>query len=207
MATKLGVYNQALRELGSRRLATLADTVEARYYLDDAWDAVTAECLEEGQWNFGLRAVEATPEAGIDPAFGYTYAYAHPDDFVRLAAISGDDTFSCPLQYYSDERKYWWCDVSPLYLKYVSNSVDYGMNIGEWPVSFERYVALTLASRICMSVTQSETKFDLLFKLARRAKINARSKDAMGQPPAQIPDGSWLESRYAGHRSRRYDRA
>ena len=207
MASKLSLYNQALRELGSRKLASLSEAVETRYHLDDVYDAVLAECLEEGQWNFATRAVEIEHEASIDPAFGFEYAFARPDDFVRLMAISADDTFSAPLQNYTDEANYWLADVSPLYIKYVSNDVGYGMDLGKWPVSFERYVVLTLANRIAPSVTQSETRTDYLFKMARRAKINARSKDAMGQPAGRIVPGSWAQSRFGGDGiSRRYDR-
>ena len=36
MATKLSLFNDALRAIGDIRLATTSDDVEARYVLDDA---------------------------------------------------------------------------------------------------------------------------------------------------------------------------
>lgn len=208
MADKLSLYNQALRELGSRRLASLSEGVESRRYLDDAYDAVLRECLEEGQWNFAVRASEVHASPSVSPAFGYQFAFEKPTDLLRLMGISADERFACPLQQYSDEVGYWWADVDPIYVRYVSLDPAYGMDLSLWPPSFERYAVLALAARICMAITNSETKYDFLLKATRKARINARSKDASGQASPLMPEGSWLSSRWGGTiNSRRYDRA
>ena len=45
MASKLSIYNGALRAIGERRLASLTEDRASRRELDDAYDDVVANCL------------------------------------------------------------------------------------------------------------------------------------------------------------------
>jgi hypothetical protein len=60
MATKLQIYNAALRHLGDLRLATITDDVEARYELDEVWSRVVEHCFTLGLWNFATRTQQLT---------------------------------------------------------------------------------------------------------------------------------------------------
>jgi hypothetical protein len=209
MASKLGLYNSALRLLGSQRITALTDAAEGRYYLDDCYDEVLAECLESGQWNFATKTLEIESSTSIDPTFGYEYAFQKPTDLARLCAISSSDQLWPPLDRYADEVGYWWADVDPLYVSFVSNAIDYGNDLALWPATYSKYVYTTLAERICMSVTQSDNKLSEIIGRVKQAKIEARSNDAMGQPAPVVSTGSWVDARQGGGRysGQRYRRA
>jgi hypothetical protein len=203
LASQLGVYNEALGHLAERKLASLSESVEPRRVLDDYWDGCKAYCIEQGFWKFAARSVQLTADDGVEPAFGFTYAFEHPDDFVRTYLISEVETFDPPLLDYQDEAGYWWANPSSIYVRYISNSVSYGNNIGEWPQSFADYVALQLAFRACKRVNGSESDWERLKKRQKEALLDARSKDAMMEPLRFPPRGSWVASRGgASNRSR-----
>lgn len=202
MTTKLALYKSALAALGSAPIAALSDADERRYAIDEVYSDVLNECLEEGQWNFAQKSVEIASNPSVDPTFGFQYAFTQPDDYVRLTGISGSEFFYPPLDRYHTEAGYWWADIDPIYVCYVSSATDYGLDLSKWSNSFARYVYLTLAERVCLRLTQSDNKYEIMMKLADKAKKRAKSNDAMNQPSPVIPQGDWLNSRF-GTRSYR----
>jgi len=207
MAAKLSVINSALRELSSRKLASLSEAREPRYAVDDIWDDVVKFCLEQGQWNFAIRTqeIEYTPE--ITPLFGFRYAFEKPDDWVRTVGLSVNEYFKPPLTEFSDETGYWWANVDLIYVRYVSNSTDYGLNLSAWPLTFQRFVELYLAYRLAPTLTSSESTEDRMEKKYKKAMTDARSKDAMNDAVSFMPSGSWTRSRVGNSSSRYPDRA
>lgn len=205
MAAKLEIYNDALLALGQERLASLAEAGTARYALDDAYDKALSYCLEAGFWNFAMRTVQIDSSASVDPAFGYTYAFLKPTDFVRLFGMSVEETMSNPLLRFVDEAGYWYADSDPLFVKFVSDDTAYGLNLALWPETFADYVAMRLAVRTCKRITGSAPD-DALLKAEKKSLSDARSKDAMNEPPGFPPRGTWVMSRLQGSSSTRWDR-
>lgn len=197
--TQLALYNESLRLIGERRLASLAENREPRRVLDDVWNDGTIDfCLEQGQWNFAMRAIELTPSATV-PTFGYTKAFDKPSDFIRTAGVAEDEFFNVPLTRMVEEVGFWFADIDPIYVRYVSNSATYGADLSRWPKTFAKYVAAFLASEICFTLTQSSEKQKLMLGIMHQRLIDARSKDAMGDPTAFPPQGNWTASRRTGH--------
>lgn len=202
MATKLGLYNAALRHLGEVPLASLTEARASRRALDAVYDNDFIKyVLEAGQWNFATRASELTYEPSITPSFGYSRAFSQPDDYVRPLAISADEFFNVPLLEYSEETGYWFCDHDTLYVKYVSNDSSYGGNLGVWPATFTKYAELHLAEQAAATVNPD--KFADVVKLCKRALVDALSKDAMADPTKFLPMGSWAASALGNSRLRR----
>lgn len=196
MATRLKLYNGALRILGERKLASLTENREPRRVLDDMWDDdFTNTCLEQGMWNFATRSIELTYSPSVTPSFGYIRAFDKPSDWVRTTIISIDEYFSAPMLQYVDEAGYWRCEYDTIYVKYVSNDSSYGNDLSLWPSSFVRYFEAALAFEACDRITKSDSKRDEIRADVRRLLADARSKDAMNQPIVFPPAGSWATSR------------
>jgi hypothetical protein len=202
MTSKLEVYNLALGNVGERKLASLAENVEARRALDDHYDRGVGYCLERGMWNFAKRVISITSSDDVEPSFGYTYAFEKPADWIRTMRVSDNERLIPPLLEYQDEAGIWYADFDPLYIEYVSNGTSYGLNLSLWSETFTDYVAASLARRICRRITSSENKQDELEKAEAKALKVARAADAMNQPVGFPPAGTWVTSRMAG-RTRR----
>lgn len=198
MASRLGLYNKALRHLGERKLASLTESREPRRYLDDEYDDCVAYCLEQGLWNFAVRSSEFDASASAETSFGYGYAFERPADWVRTIDLSGDAYFAQPLRRYLDENGFWYADLSSIFARYISNHPDFGLNLAIWPETFVEYVGAELGYRVAYRITQYRELRDDIKKEAKRLRIDARSKDAMNEPAGTPPSGTWVRSRFAG---------
>jgi hypothetical protein len=110
---------------------------------------------------------------------------------------------SPPLLDYVDEPNYWFANPDPLYIRYISNSTSYGMDLSIWPETFANYVATRLAVKTCKRVTGAAPSADLKHDEIR-ALAEARSKDAMDEPPGFPPRGTWTSSRRFGSSTTRF---
>ena len=197
--SRLALFNEALRICGERKLASLTEDRKPRHLLDDVWSAGGVDdVLEEGQWNFAMRAVQLDYDPAVDPQFGFSYAFSKPSDWIRTAALCTDEAYSAPLLRYVDEADYWYADPTPLYIKYVSNDTNYGADLSRWPGSFSSYAAAHFASKIVLDLTSDKERVQLVHALAKQERKNALNKDAMNQPPAQPAATSWVQARAGG---------
>lgn len=198
MTTKLAVYNLALGHLGERKLASLNENRESKRVLDDFWDQVVAECLAEGLWNFACRTVMLNNDASVEPAFGLAYAFSKPDDWVRTVEISEYEMFTWPLEDYRDEGGYWYAGVTPLYVRFVSNGISFGLDLSLWPANYTGWTALRLAEMSCSRITGARDALqgaDGITRRAGKAKLKAKSTDAMNEPSRRPPAGAWSRAR------------
>lgn len=197
MTSKLTLYNDALMWLGERKLASLSEAREPRRALDDAYTVTLRYCLEQGFWNFAIRSVQADSSASVVPTFGYQYAFTKPNDFVRTYQVADNETFTPQLLTFVDEPNFWYANCDPLYIRYISDDVNYGGDLSLWPASFADWVALRMAVKTCKKITGADPD-DKLIRGEKRALADARSKDAMNEPPGFMPRQSWITSRQGG---------
>lgn len=194
--SRLSLYNNALLLCGERALASLTENREPRRLLDQVWDTGgVAKCLEAGQWKFAMRTVMLDYDPNVAPSFGYSRAFDKPTDWVSTSAVCSDPYFRTPLLHYVDEAGYWYAELDRIYVRYVSNDDQYGMNLGRWPGSFEDYVAAFFALRIAQKLTGSTDGVKRLQDLHDSLKKIALNKDAMADPSKRLPPGTWSRAR------------
>lgn len=203
MAERLELYNGALDLIGEEPLATLSDESKARRALDRQWDRVVRSLLESAQWKFAMVTVELTHDEDFEPQFGFQFVFSKPADWLRTYTVSSVPSLIPPLSRFVEESGLIYADVDPLYLKYVSSSIEAGWDLGRWTALFEDAVIATLAEKACPSITESETKLDRVTGQAAVARRLARSHDAFREGPKEWPDGKWVSSRRGSRGSRR----
>lgn len=198
MATdQLALYNIALRAVGERAISLLTEDREPRRLLDGIWTSgggAIKAWLEQGLWNFAIRAVQIDATSSVDPAFGYSNAFDVPSDFVRLVSISAGEFFNDPLTRYELEGVYIYADVDPIYLRFVSDGADWGNDLSRWPETFTRWAGHWLAVQLAPTFT-NDINMQRLEKRTNRLLIDARSKDASQEPPRWPPLSSWARAR------------
>lgn len=196
MTSKIQVFNGALRMCGERSLASLTENREPRRLLDEEWaDGALDYCLGLGQWRFGRRTVEIAASTSIVPDFGYSKAFDIPTDHIRTVSLCSDPYQKVPLLAYTVETAYWFADLEPLYVTYISNDASFGGDISRWPAEFNLVVQSYLATKIVEKLTQDDGKHKKVFQLHKTYKLDAASSDAMEGPTVFPPPGTWTSAR------------
>lgn len=209
MATdQLGIYNGALQLCGERKLANLTENREPRYLLDDVWSQGGVRyCLEQGQWNFAMRSSKLDYSDDFDPPFGFRRPFQKADDWVMTCAVCSDEYYRTPLLRYTDEAGFIYADLDTIYVRYVSNSSQYGMNFASWPESFAEYVKAYFASKIIRNLTSDETKIDAVCNPKKGELVirrrTAKNKDAQFEGTQFAAQGTWTRSRMGGRMGRK----
>lgn len=198
--TKLDLYNQALNIIGERALSSLTEAREPRRRLDGVWDRGAVDlCLGQAPWTFAMRSAMMDYDPSINPDFGYRYVFALPDDFIQLWSICSDEYFKNPINNFANEAGYIYSDVTPVYIRYVSNDAAYGNDYSKWGRDFQAYVAAYLAKEIALGLTQSENKQKLAEVAMEKAKKEAKGSDAIASPAVFFPPGRMVQARLGGN--------
>ena len=196
MADQLSIYNGALLVCGERFLSSLSEDREPRRLLDQVWSSnLKRTMLEQGQWTFAMRTVQFDYDPSITPDFGYARAFAKPDDWVLTSGVCADEYFRSPLTRYFDEANYWYSDLDTIYVRYVSDDVDYGGGLSRWPESFREFVEAHMASKIILKLSNSESERERVEKLREKLLKQAKSITAMASPTSFPAQGSWSRAR------------
>ena len=204
--SKLSLYQGALLNLSIERLSAIDEDIEPRHAMDDVWDnQLRDRVLQKGQWNFATRSVKLESSTSTTPTFGYQYAFDKASDFIRTLAVCQDEYFDIPLTRYTDEASWWFADMDPIYVRYVSNDSSYGYDYSIWPPNFsewvEHYMAYKAGGRL-----KGQFDTDALDKKQKAALLDARGTDAMESPALFPPLGSWSNSRVGWRSGGRADR-
>ena len=197
--TKLSIYNGALRELGQPPLLSLNENRPAIEHLDSSYDEAVKFCLENGQWNFAMRTLKLDYSVSVTPNFGYQKFFQKPTDYIKLIGIWYDEDLRQGLaENYDEDNMGWYTDYETIYVKYVSNHVNYGLNFIGWTSAFTDYVQKYLALLTAMPITQTPQIRDSLVSLVKMARLNSQNLDNWNKPTKRIPQSSWISARTSG---------
>ena len=196
MTDRLSMYNGALRAVGERKLRDLNETYEPRYLLDDVWsNDMFDRVLQRGQWDFATRSTKLEFDPGINPDYGYQYAFAKPDDFVRTTMVCEDEYYTAPMLRYTHEAGFWFCDLEVIYIKYVSNDSQFGGDMSNWPPNFTAWVETWMGKQILPNLSQAKIDKEDIAKEEKLLLKQAKNTDAQEKPAKFPPSSSWTLSR------------
>jgi len=204
MTTRIKLYNKSLGFVGGQRLHSttgLTENVTTRYELDAVYDDALQYMLEQAAWKPFLRSVRIEADPDIDPGFGHQYGYSIPSDYVRLAGISNDEYFTPGNEPdYTEENGYFFLNVDQFYLKYVSNGVNYGLDLAKYPQHYCEALAAWMAYKCVLPISGDRgDRNDILAQHNRALNISKRLH-ALSDPVKLKPAGRWAMSRGGGFR-------
>lgn len=194
-ASQLGIYNRALAYLGQRKLASLQENREPLRYMNDEYAKNNEFCLSEGNWVWSMKLVELQASTTVVPNFGYAFAFPKPADVNHTYQVSDNEVFDPLLRYFTDMNNIWYADITPIYVAYVSNETNYGLNLAMWSDPFFEFVACRLAWLCAPRILQDRGKVAAIAKDLKLAKAVAVNKDSQNTPPGKIPFGTWVMGR------------
>jgi hypothetical protein len=208
--TRLKIYNGALTLLGELRLddtTGLTERREPRYLLDQVWnDGGVRYCLEQAQWHFAMRTARFDYETNVTPPFGLSRAFTKPDDWVETSGVFQDEFMRAPIINYADEAGVWYADLDQIYVRYVSDDADFGLDLARWPETFTEYVKAYFAGKIVYRIPSAAGKIVFLHGPPGRPEKGyvhetlciAKNKSAMTGPVTFPTRGTWTAARHRG---------
>lgn len=201
--TKLQLYKRACIHMEQSPISSLTDNVEVRRRLDDHYDDTLLWLMEQGFWRTGMRTVEITQNEAVLPAFSFEYAHDMPTDFVKRLVVSTAECLDPPLDdqqqgsSYLMEGGYIWANVTPVYMRYLSNDSAYGLDLTLWTEGMANACSVEFAARAATVVTGSSEKADNLHEKATLLASRAATFDAMQQPSQRHREGRWSGNRFS----------
>ena len=197
-ASIIQVANRALTKLGAARITSLSDDNKQARAINSCFEDLRDDELRAHRWSF---AIKRTSLAALTtaPAFGYTYQYALPSDFLRLDMVNDEYPAAIMDNYIGSEYTDWVLegDVlltdlgAPLPIRYVAQVTDPTV----WDINFREALASRIAYEICEDLTQSDTKKQFAMQDYKRAITQAIRSNSIERAPVMPPDDQWVISR------------
>lgn len=194
MATKLQVYNDALRILAENPLAALETDpdlkTEAQAALDDAYDEAVTYVLRAADWRFALKTTTLTHNALITALPGFAYAFEKPVGWLKTSALFllSADNQECPFDARETVDSIHANAASSAVIRYVSTD---GATEADWPEQFASTVAAYLAFLTVERITGSMDSVEKAKGLYQSRAEAAAQRDA-------LPPNEWLSYQLDG---------
>lgn len=185
MASDVEIANLALVTIGDdETLITLgADTRQGRA-IQAVFAPMRDAVLRAHPWNFAMTRA-ALPALATAPAFGYTYAYQLPADWLRFYETAD-------FAPYAVESGLLLTDSSPpLNIRYIRRVVDTGAFDPLFVVALAAKIAAQVAQRLTGSATIRANAMDDY----AAAMAEAKKVDGQENPPEDLLEDDWVLSR------------
>lgn len=192
MATKIEVYNEALRMVGDLRLASLTDDVEARYALDDAWNRSVLFVASQANWPHAYASLQVNTLTDTSSP-GYTRSYTiNNANWLRTVSVSLDQHFGVGAHYHEALGKIFVnTSQTNIFVRYIDKSYLGDSFIATWPEMFCSAVSHRLAFEVCERLTQDPQKAQSIYQLFVEVLNLAKSQLALDTGSMMISPAQW----------------
>lgn len=196
MTDKLSIYQGACAAIGVRRIASLSEDRLSLRELNGVFDrGGIRTCLSTGYYKFATRTQAVTYDPSIEPDFGYQRAFEKSSDWILTAGVSGNENFNPPLTAYRDEGGFLFADLDTLYVSFISDDTDFGLDYSKWPENFARYAEHWFGLQVHERLVNDTNKKLIVAQETKRLLIETKAKDALDGPTKFLPQGTWSTSR------------
>jgi hypothetical protein len=198
MPNKTDIANSALNMVGQQVIITaLTDASVSARLCQLNIDMAIREVLMKAKWRAARgRAVLTQQTTG--PAFGFTYAYLLPPDFLHIATFNDLDTGSVYPLPYGIEGKLLVTDEASVSIVYVKD-LTYGSNdINVVDAALNNLFVLQLAIKLTWPLQQEQSLRMNLLQQLREELREAKRLDSANDRPTLIDaagDSAWLPAR------------
>ncbi len=201
MTDQTDIYNMVTDMLDeAARINSPTDDSPIARRIHRNYENVRDMLLETHHWNFARRR-KSINKMTVDPAFGWLYQYALPDDFIAMSPIQKNGTFegeSIPyeIESYVDSngkayRVIVTDQVTPIKVIYTRKVT----NTAHFSPLFTRALAAQLALYVCYAVTRKRSYTDVIKGILNDAMRAARASDNMQGTMARPDDSAWISAR------------
>lgn len=187
MASKVEICNQALLKLGQPAIMSLDDDSPRARQCFQEFESTLGATLRSYPWPFAIVRKELARRTE-KPPFGFVYYYELPEDLARVV-----DMYTNGFAYNIEGRKV-ATNAEYVAMRYVSKAVP----IEQLDEQTAEVVALGLAARLAIVITENAQMKDMLYVEYERALAQARGTWAVEDYPQEVLEGNWLVAHDGG---------
>lgn len=155
------------------------------------YDDTRREVLSESDWDCAKKRQQMAAES-TGPAFGWTYRYLLPADYLRVSTINDEKV---PETEYEIEDGYLLCDIKgPLNFRYIYDQED----IAKWSPKLLQSIARKLAANTAYFMTGNRTFQQEKEDEYRLYLSESMTIDAQANPPKKVQKSKWKTVKEAG---------
>lgn len=199
MTSKTDMLKGACIKLGVARPASFNEETEPARLAREIFPRLARAELRKHPWSFAITSTSLGRLA--DPVGGnFRAAFNLPTDLLRILQFNNSwivfglsvvtDGSDAP---YTIEGRTLLSNDATARIRYVR---DLSEDTALWDASFVEAFTCMLAVEMAPSLTKDKQKVRDCTAQYRQAIADARRANALEQPPAEIPDGSWVVSRF-----------
>lgn len=197
MADTLYIANGALSLVGQGIILSLGDNTPAAKYCTLHMSPAVRETLAEGKWK-SAKGKASLGQLTAAPAFGYSYQYQLPDDFVRMITFNDVDPDNLLRPLYDIQGKQLLTDETTAQIDYVKDLMMAGNDISAAHPKLVQAMVLNLAAKLAWPMQQSRTLQENLeqrYVMALRKALSVDAKQTRNVLPNPAAESSWLRAR------------
>lgn len=189
MASETDICNRALQKMGAGRITSInEDSPDARE-CKRAFSIVRDAELRRHVWGFATRR-QTLAASTTAPAFGYSYAFPLPSDYLRLHPDAQVTDWS--IEYVAGVGR---CiltdDGESLNVRYIARITD----TAQYDALFVEAFAAKLALECHAKITQSTLKERQALEDYKMAITDAKAVNAIEKVSAEPPEDAWITAR------------
>lgn len=171
ITSEIDICNMALDFCNCRNITSLEEGTKESKKCSAWYDIVRKSLLTNLNASFAIKRAKLVEDANYIEVFGYKKAYSLPRDVLQVLNVNdplGDELY----QVEADNRLYCNDDIKDVYIRYLADIKD----VTKFDSDFVELLALKLAEKICVSLTEDEAKSNWIKQLAQQKYIETSTK-------------------------------
>jgi len=192
--SKTAIVNLALSRVGEPAIESIDDTgSEVARKVRTVYEHCVKTLSRMTQWQCLKKRVQLTQNATA-PAFGYSYSYNLPEDFVRMISVNDIDAWDQE-DWYELEQGKLLIDQDEAKIVYVAYTED----TTKFDPLFTEALSVLLASRLATIIRQDENLAIALYQEYKQSAlpdaIVADGNEQYHRPKKPTDTSEWIQSR------------
>lgn len=183
----IGLCSRALVRLGATPITSFNDETAESEIAGALYAPVRDALLSAYPWTFACAQLNLT-KLSTAPAADYLSAFQLPIDYLRVIS-AGDGTKGRGLNY-RISRDQLHTNADEVTLTYI-----YQPEEESFPPFFDMAIIARLTAEFCIPVTESTSRSDVFYKLAKEEFARARQIDAQQDSPNALQDFTLIDVR------------
>lgn len=193
--SEVQIVNSALVKIGENTIVDLDEDTEPARAAKRQYPILRDRLIRNYRWNFAMK--RATLALASDaPAFGFTYKFRLPTDYIRIVGIYDERE---RVENYTSSRVPWKVEEGFLLSNELVTQVFYLAkieNVSEFDPLFSEALALKLAVDLAYKLSTGPDRVEDLEALFQAAIREAKQADAIEGRPEVVTASDWIDSRF-----------